>query len=119
MVLFAFAFSLCLPVSPAVPDLFPYKTDAACQIQIRFIFYYSLLLPLQSLKMLGLQYNKPVDEDKMTGRCRLTGSYSITGRYNPADRVRVTDRRRLPDIDRVTGKFLVRQTGTVRQTDMT
>jgi hypothetical protein len=69
--------------------------------------------------MLRLQYNKPVDEDKMTGRCRLTGSYSITGRCNPEDRVRVTDRRRLPDIDRVTGRFLVCQTGTVRQTDMT
>jgi hypothetical protein len=69
--------------------------------------------------MLRLQYNKPVDRDKMTGRCRLTGSYRITGRCSLKDRVRVTGRRRLPDIDRMTGRFLVCQTGTVRQTDMT
>jgi hypothetical protein len=57
------------------------------------------------LKMLGLQYSKPVDRDKMTGRCRLTGSYRITGRCSLTDRVRVTGRRRLPYMDCPTDRY--------------
>jgi hypothetical protein len=83
-------------VSPAVLDLFPYLNR--CRVPNP-----DPLFPI--LKMLGLQYSKPVDRDKMTGRCRLTGSYRITGRCSLTDRVRVTGRRRLPDIDRMTGRF--------------
>ena len=92
MVLFAFAFLFVFLFLPLSWTYFRIKQMPRTKSRSAF--------PI--LKMLGLQYSKPVDRDKMTGRCRLTGSYRITGRCSLTDRVRVTGRQRLPDIDRMT-----------------